>query len=47
MKMERNRLLRYMPTSWLSLLPAIEKMLKCWPALKSYFQSVGKENVLL
>lgn len=35
---------RHVPTRWTSLLPAIEKMLKCWPAIKSYFQSVGPEE---
>ncbi|XP_058409245.1 uncharacterized protein LOC131412973 [Diceros bicornis minor] len=43
-EMEGDTLLRHMPTRWLSLLPAIEKMLKCWPTIKSYFQSVGKEE---
>ena len=43
-EMEGERLLRQMPTRWLSLLPAIGKMLKCWPTIESYFQSVGKEE---
>nr|XP_012606182.1 uncharacterized protein LOC105863530 isoform X1 [Microcebus murinus] len=43
-EMEGDRLLRHVPTRWLSLLPAIEKMLNCWPAVKSYFQNMGKEE---
>ena len=33
-----------MPTRWLSPLPDIEKMSKCWPTVKSYFQSVGEDK---
>lgn len=39
-----DNLFRHVPTRWMSLLPAIENMLKCWPAIKSYFQSVGQEE---
>uniref|UniRef100_A0A8C1LCU6 Uncharacterized protein n=1 Tax=Cyprinus carpio TaxID=7962 RepID=A0A8C1LCU6_CYPCA len=39
-----REILRHVPTCWLSLLPAIQRILECWPALKSYFVSLGKED---
>uniref|UniRef100_A0A8C6TRT7 Uncharacterized protein n=1 Tax=Neogobius melanostomus TaxID=47308 RepID=A0A8C6TRT7_9GOBI len=39
-----KEILRHVPTRWLSLLPAIQRILECWPALKSYFVSQGKED---
>lgn len=39
-----KHILRHVPTRWLSLLPAIERIPECWPALKSYFISQGKED---
>lgn len=32
------------PTRWLSLLPAIQRILESWPALKSYLVSVENED---
>ena len=43
--MKYKELLRHVPTRWLSLLPAIDKLLLCWPALKSYFILQGECNV--
>ena len=43
--MEYKELLRHVPTRWLSLLPAIDRLLLCWPALKSYCISQGEDNV--
>lgn len=42
--MEGDNLFRHVPLRWTSLLPAIEKMLKCWPPIKPYFQNVGQEE---
>ena len=42
--LEYREILRHSPTRWLSLLPAIERLLINWPALKSYFFSQGEEE---
>jgi hypothetical protein len=34
-------------TRWLTLLPAIERMLRLWPALKSYFSAVDDCPIML
>lgn len=43
-EMEGDNLFRHVPLRWTSLLPAIEKMLKCWPPIKPYLQNVGQEE---
>ena len=42
---KRKEPLRHVPARWLSLLPAISRLLLCWPALKSYFIWQGEDNV--
>lgn len=37
-------LLRHVVTRWLSLLPAIDRILKYWEPLRSYFRSLGQEK---
>jgi hypothetical protein len=39
-----KNLLHHVGTRWLTLYPAIEKLAKCWPAVKSYFLSLGGED---
>lgn len=44
--MEFKELLKYCPTRWLSLLPAVERTLLSWPALKEYFEELSRNNEL-
>ncbi|KAJ4926924.1 hypothetical protein JOQ06_014666 [Pogonophryne albipinna] len=43
-EVEECNLLRHVVTRWLSLLPSIDRILKCWRPLTSYFQSLGEEE---
>lgn len=41
---EYREILRHVPTRWLSLLPAIERLLFNWPALRAYFIEEGEDE---
>ena len=43
-EVEECNLLRHVVTRWLSLLPSIDRILKYWKPLTSYFQSLGEEE---
>ena len=43
LNVEFHDILRHVVTRWLSLNPAISRLLENWPALKSYFISIGDE----
>jgi hypothetical protein len=44
---EYRKLLGYSKTRWLALLPAVERILQMFPALKSYFMSIKQCPVVL
>lgn len=43
-EIDNCNLLRHVVTRWLSLLPAIERILKFWKAFRSYFQTLGEDE---
>lgn len=43
-EIEFREILRHMPPYWLSLLPAIDRILSLRPALIRYFNEQGEEN---
>ena len=46
-EIEYKQLLGYSKTRWLALMPAVERIIKLFPGLRSYFQSQSKCPVLL
>lgn len=44
-EMEFQGILRHVVTRWLSLFPAIERLIAKWPAIKQYFLAQGKDEV--
>ncbi|XP_023968915.2 uncharacterized protein LOC101952564 isoform X4 [Chrysemys picta bellii] len=45
METEYSEILPHISTRFLTLFTAVDRLLKSWPALKSYFVSKGEENV--
>lgn len=43
--LEFQDVMRHVVTRWLSLLPAIERLIAKWPAIKQYFLDQGEEEV--
>ncbi|CAG9818140.1 unnamed protein product [Phaedon cochleariae] len=44
MDMEYEKILRHVSTRWLSLFVAVDRLLKCWPAVKKYFLELGEDD---
>ncbi|CAH0562981.1 unnamed protein product [Brassicogethes aeneus] len=42
--LEYKSILRHVPTRWLSLLPALDRLLLNWPILREYFLNEGKDD---
>ena len=42
--LEYHKVIRHVATRWLSLFRCVNRLILNWPALKSYFISIGKEN---
>lgn len=43
-EMEYDKVIKYSRIRWLSLFQAVERLLSSWPAIKIYFNQLGKEN---
>lgn len=41
---EYQNVLRHVVTRWLSLFTALDRLIKCWPSIKTYFISQGKKE---
>ncbi|XP_031329485.1 uncharacterized protein LOC116170636 [Photinus pyralis] len=39
-----QKMLRHVTTRWLSLYSALDRLLRCWPAVKKYFLDLGEDN---
>lgn len=42
--LEYKSILRHVPTRWLSLLPALDRLILNWPALREYFLNEGEDE---
>ena len=43
-ELEWENILRHVPTRWLSIYPALTRLLEKWPAIKAYFLSLGGDE---
>jgi hypothetical protein len=45
MAIDYKKLLKYVPTRWLTLCYALDRLIQVWSAIKHYFLTQGEEEV--